>query len=138
MRNQLNFIKRVLYRLRQDYGRTISLVEVTGITTDYKTGEQTQTTMTYTINKVVKLTKKMSSFIRVGLALGIFNRGGSVDKTIMDFLFDAKVLPVGIEPNMREQYIICDSQRFNIISVARLEGDLGYLVSTEAIEGAEQ
>lgn len=138
MRNRLNFIKRVLYRLRHLYGVTASLVEVSNITTNYETGVQEITTTTHTINKIIKLPRQTSSFARTLATLGILNRGGESDKTVTDFIIDARILPSGVVPSLREQYIIVNEQRFNIKSVEELDDNLGYWLQTEAYEGMEQ
>jgi hypothetical protein len=137
MRNNLNFIKRVLYKLRQDYGLPATLVQIENIAVDYKTGTQGQTKTTYELKRIVKLPGHMSSFNRIGMALGIFNRGGESDRTITEYVIDAMSLPIGVVPDMRNNYLIIDSKRYNITKVIALDNQLGYLVMTEATEGAE-
>lgn len=138
MRNNLNFMRRVLYKLRQDFGRPVTLVQVGDITVNYKTGAQEQTKITYVLPKVVRLQRQTSSFARIGMALGIFNRGGETDKTFTDFIIDAAILPDGVVPDLRGNYLIVESKRYNILKVVELDSQLGYLVTTEAYEGSEQ
>lgn len=137
MRNNLNVTKRVLYRLRQDYGMPVTLVQVDDITADYKTGTQVKSTTTYTLKKVVRLPRNLSSFFRLGAALGVFNRGGEVDRTVAEYIIDAATLPSGVVIDLRKHYLIVEGQRFNILKVTELDYRLGYLLTTEAVEGSE-
>jgi hypothetical protein len=130
-------MKKTLYRLRQAFGRQATLIQITNISTDYGTGEQTQTSNSYNISKLIKLPRKTSNLGTLRAALGIFNRGGGTDHTVTEFIFDAANLPRGIVPDIKNNYILIDNKRFNIQTVEELEGGVGYLVTAEAIEGAE-
>ena len=130
-------MKKTLYKLRQAYGRPATLVQITNISTDYETGQQLQTTLTFDISKLIKLPKKISNLGTLRAALGIFNRGGGTDHIVTEFIFDAANVPNGIVPDVKNNYILVDNERFNIQTVEKLEGGIGYLVTAEAIEGAE-
>ena len=138
MRNKLDFIKRVLYRLRHTFGLTVSLVEITNSSVNYLTGEQELIKATYEIPKVIRLPRNTSSFMRLKMALGIFNRGGESDRTVTDFIIDAATLPIGIVPDLRKNYLLVNGQRFNIKRITELDNQYGYLVQAEAFEGMEQ
>jgi len=138
MRNNLNYIKRVLYKLRQDFGKPATLIQIGDITVDYKTGLQTSSNVSYELTRIVRLPRNTTSFARIGMALGIFNRGGESDRTTADYIIDAAILPQDVIPDIRQNYLIIEGKRYNIIKVAELDNRLGYLVTTEAIEGAEQ
>lgn len=132
MRNNLNFIKRTLYKLRHDFGLAVTLVHITDLQVNYKTGAQDQAVTEYTLKKVVRLPRNTSSFFRIGQALGIFNRGGETDRTITEFIVDKPTLPPNLVPTIRDCYIMCNERRYNILRITELDNQLGYLLTTEA------
>ena len=120
------------------YGRPATYKKITDISVDYKTGEQAESETTYNLSKVIRLPRKTSSFTRLLGQLGIFNRGGETDKTYTEFILDARILPSGFVPEVRNDYLLVNDKRYNVEEIEELDGQLGYFLMTEAHEGAEQ
>lgn len=135
MRNKLRFIKRVLYKLRQDYGLPVTYVVLGDPTIDYETGEQTIPETSYSISKMIKLPQRLSSFGKE--VSSPFNYGGQSDRTKTRFVLEEREVPSGLTPDNRNQYILVDGSRFDVIEIVKLEDNSGYLIFTEAYEGAE-
>jgi len=133
----MQFTKRVLYRLSQRHGRTITYVKPGDAVINYQTGTQSQTTTDYTLKKVLRFSRTSSSFARLAAALGIFNRGGEIDRTITSFIIVAARMPSGLVLE-KGDYILLGNQRFDVKRITELDGQEGYHLVTEALEGAEQ
>lgn len=109
----------------------VVLVHIDNIQVDYKTGVQTVSTTTYTIKRALRLPRHISNYAKLRIALGIM---GQTERTIEEFIIDK--MPVTV--NLKSDYLIVEGKRFNIIKIVELENGLGWHLSTEAYEEAEQ
>jgi hypothetical protein len=134
--NQLQFIRRVLYRLKRRYGATADYYRISANTVDESTGLSTQTRTKYTIKRVIRLPVRLIRDNEYQTSFLTANRnfiyGATYDKDIQVFVIDAK--DITITPS-HDDYIIVGDSRFNVKEVEKLDYNLGYTVIAEAIEG---
>lgn len=132
-----NFIKRVLYRLRQHYGLSLEYTRLGDPTVNLETGAQEQVETTFTVAKAVRLPRKLFRDSNLGNILPQFRYGGTYDKQTRRVILEKSMLPLDFVPRNDTDYIVIDNSRWNVKEVAEIDQRLGYVILVEALEGAE-
>lgn len=137
--NQSRFMKRVVYKLRQSYGVNVDYYRVHSVNTDYTLGVSSNNIEKFTIKKVIRLPSK---FVRLFQddrthtpSDRNFSAGVWFDKKQRVFLLDSKMIPKGLTPEI-DDYLITDNERWDVKAIEILENNIGYMLTTEAVEGA--
>ena len=129
MQNNLRQIKVVLYKLKRNFGLSATLYKPVATTPNYRTGSNTATFTSLTINKVIALPETLKrEFVSLNGALpygGYFDAGSRV------FIIDSKDLTSAFVPDIN-YYLVFKSRHYDIKEVHVLENGAGYvLVTTE-------
>lgn len=132
-----NFIKRVLYRLRQSYGLSLTYTRLADPTVDLETGVQSQNETTFTVKKAIRLPRKLARDSNLGNILPQFRYGGTYDKQTRKIVIEKVMLPSDFIPRNDTDYVVINEERWNVIEVLEIDYQLGYVILVEALEGAE-
>lgn len=136
--NQLQFIKKVLYHLKQRYGAKIEYYHVTSNTTDDETGIGSILKLKFVIKRAIRLPDKRTRGFQYDLSFIAANKnftmGATYDRNARDFIISRSDLPKDFEPGI-EDYILMSNQRYNVKQLIELDFKQGYYISGEATEG---
>jgi hypothetical protein len=132
-----NFIKRVLYKLRQSYGMSLTYTRLGSPVVNLETGVQSQTETEYTIKKAIRLPRKLFRTNELGNIFPDFRYGGTYDKQTRKIVLEAAMLPAAFIPNIDIDVVTISSQRWVVKEVHEIDYQLGYVILVEALEGAE-
>jgi len=135
--NQLQFIRKVLYQLKQRYGIKVDYYRVTATTVDDETGAVSTTKTKFTIRKAIRLPDKRTRGFQYDLSFIAANKnftmGGTYDRDTRDFIIDRRDIPKEFEPAL-EDYILLNNERYNVKQVVELDEGQGYYLTAEATE----
>ena len=132
--NQLQFIRRVMYRMKRRYGAKIEYYRTGDLTVDETTGIATGSRTKLTLNKVVRL-PDVNIRETMPLPRGV-TREVRYDRSERDFVIDVKDLPSGFIPEV-EDYLIMDGRRYNVKEVVEWDFRQGYFITAFSTEGQE-
>jgi len=131
--NQLQFIRRTLYRLKHRYGAEAEFYVEGELVVDEEAGTATKARAKYKIRKVIRLPEDQERFDPRYLQFTSPN-GTTFDGSVRSFIVDGRDLS-GFEPNTAT-YLICNGQRYNIKAVEELDFNAGYMFVGKYTEGA--
>jgi hypothetical protein len=132
MSNRLQFISKVLYRLKRRYGEPLRIIWRESSTVNRETGEKTVTHDAFTVNRAIPLPSVIQrefSYDLAYIAAGKnFTYGGFFDTSVRRFIIDTKDLPVDFEISVG-QYFVFDGQRYDVKQVERFEDARAFFVT---------
>jgi len=110
-------MRRILYRLKRQYGYRMWLYKVETDSNNVQTGEITRTYEVYEIRKGIvlpkRLTRKFAYDLTYLAANKNFQYGAYYDLGIRDIIIETKDLPNNLQPDLR-WHIIFDHKRFEL------------------------
>lgn len=131
--NRLDFIRRVLYRLKRRYGEAMDIVERVSDTVDRATGAKTIEKRTIRVNRVVILPAVITKEFQYDLTFIATNKnftyGGLYDTTTRRFIFDRKDLKGWVITT--DQYFLFKGVRYDCKIVTELEDSSCYDVTAK-------
>jgi hypothetical protein len=134
--NRLRFIRKVLYRLKRQYGNAVEYYRSNVTSVDELLGTATRTKIRIDIKRVVRLPdERMREFVKLNVNQG-YTRSGGYDLSTRDFLMDSKDLPAGFRPE-QEDYFIIDLTRYNVDEVIDLDEGLGYWIKARSVDSGQ-
>jgi hypothetical protein len=138
--NQLNYIRRLLYRLKRRYGRSVTFYRTNEAITDTLTGSQIKVVTKFTVKRIVKLPNKKNRTFDYDLSYIAANKnftyGATYDLNSRQFLVDARDLPDGYIPQPDDR-MIENNRRYQIKESVELDEFQGYLIVGDFVEGDE-
>lgn len=140
VRNRLRFIRRVLYRMKRNYGLPISLYTSTPGALNLETGA---TSMEYTKVDIKRAIVQPARYHRDFVydlayisANKDFTTGGFFDTSDRRVIIDASDLPASWEIDLN-QFVIFDGRRFDIKSFYEFEEGMGYILVIRELKGQD-
>lgn len=138
MDNTLVFVKQLLYNLKKDYGFSLDIYRVVTSSVDVTTGVKTVQREKHRIRRAVVLpailARKFSYDLSYIAANKNFTYGGFYDTNTRIFIVDQVDLPKGF--NLTEDdYVVYDTQRYEIRQFEALEHRQGYLITAKQTVG---
>lgn len=140
MANNLNFQKRVLYKLKQEYGDAVDLYIESITSANYTTGSKNTTRTKYAIKRAIVAPFKMftqgiysPAYIKEAKE---FTYGAYQDQDIKTVVIDVSDLPKNIEITP-QNYLIIKNLRYEIANVVKMENNLGYILIVKRLTGTE-
>jgi len=137
-RKQTRFIRRAIYRLKRDFGFTVTLHKITNVALNLETGTKTRTTQFKKIQRAIILPARMFrsfvydlSFIA---AAKNFTSGGFFDpdeKVIIIDWQDVRDFTIDVD-----DYVVYDSKQFQVVSIRAFEFDTAFFLRVRAVVGA--
>lgn len=129
MGQSLSDIKRVLYRLKRQYGVEVKLVQIELGEVNFRQGNRATNTPTITtIRKGILLPKMLNSTFYQDIAYLAANKnftsGGFVDSNIRTLIIDNRNLPNNYERN-KQDYFLVKTQKYSISKSDTTVEDLG-------------
>lgn len=138
--NVLRQITVILYRLKRQFGLSVTYYQYSSQTNDVETGEITRSYNTFIVKRAPVLPDNLDMNFVYDLtyiaANNNFVQGGFFGRHVRTLILDAKDLPKDFIPNQND-HVEFDEQRFEIIKITHLEKRKGYLLRVEAIDSAE-
>lgn len=138
--NEIRTVRRLLYKLKREYGKSITLYVQGETGVDLTRGTRTITRTPYYIQRapVVSLKYFSQGFYSPAYlkSAKLFAFGGYQEMEFKNFIIDAADIPAGFEitPDM---YIAFEHSRFEIANVESLEHRLGYVITGKRLVGVE-
>lgn len=138
--NVLRQITVILYRLKRQYGLTVTYYQFDSQTNDVETGEISRTYNEFTIKRAPVLPDNLDRSFVYDLTFIAANNnfvgGGFFDRNIRTMIIDAKDLPKGFKPNSND-HVEFDDERYEILKITHLEQRKGYLLRLQALSNSE-
>lgn len=126
--NQLQFIRLAFYRLKRQYGRSVTITRRTSGQRDLETGVAAVSESTYTISKAIKMPELSSSSVEFGAVFRHFRFGAEVTLGSSQYAIDKKDL---VFVPMIGDALIDSGVEYAVKDVTDLEG-FGYIITAEA------
>jgi len=141
-RRYRRMIRQVLYGLKRQYGADIAVYKLLDADTDYTTGLKTIHKLSEELEAVViptKIAREAIQSISQISANKAMVYGGTFDGLSKTFIIDARDLPDDWTIT-NDDWIVYNSQRFEIKTIVRLDYHAGWIIDAKAIVGqhAEQ
>ena len=118
--NVLRQIKPIVYRLKRNYGVTVTLVRLSNLQDSIQTGKMSQTKQEITIRRaIVGPALELRDFVydlSYIAANKNFTFGGFFDADTRIMIIDSKDLPKGFEPTM-DDYVIYEDRPYQFKEV---------------------
>lgn len=138
--NVLRQITVILYKLKRQYGLTVTYYQFTGQTHNVETGDISRTYTTYTVRRAPVLPDNLDRSFVYDLTFIAANNnfvGGALfDRHLRKVIIDAKDLPKDFIPTLQD-HVEFDGNRFEIKTISHLEKRKGYFLGVEAIDSSE-
>lgn len=137
--NQLIFIKRNLYRLRQDYGKAIDIYSKMSIL-NYETGKQVVTRNKIHVKKAIVLPtadslRGRSTFERAFLQTPVISSAfETMDRKV---ILEYRDLPKGFTVALDDYVIIDQRTRYQIKAISDYEFDTAIILTLKEAKGVE-
>lgn len=138
----LYFIRRVLYKLKKNYGFPISLYKILESQNDPQTGRKDRKRAVYDIRKAVILTpsdlKRTFNHDRAFAAAvtSRFSYGGFYDIEALYIMIDCRDLPRDFLIELQD-FFIYNHKRYNIDDCQKIEPGLAYIIKSRELRGSE-
>jgi hypothetical protein len=136
MQNVLRQIKKVIYRLKRQYGVEVIIKTPTSRSTDYDTGVMTSTYTEYTIKRAVLLPTEILRKFVYDLSFIAANKnftyGGMFDLSTKVMLIDEKDLADGYTPTIKDSAII-RNRKYNFSKIIPTEELYSYMIVMKEI-----
>lgn len=131
----LSFIKNVIYQLKKEYGKYITIYKNTSNTVDFDTGIKNTVVTFRRVKKAVLLPSNLiRTFVYKSGLDPDFKEGGFIDINDRIMLIDAKDLR-NFDLTM-DDYIVYSNKRWQVIKVTEFEDQAAYLVQLRVSEGS--
>lgn len=136
--NQLPFfLRRIMYRLKRDYGSPISIYHECSDTVDLETGIRTVKSRSWSLERAVCLPTSIHRNSIFSAALKPeFQYGQTVQLGDKTLLIDRTDLPQNLRLGTENWYIIIDYKRYEISRIDEYEGNTAYFVVLKELKGA--
>ncbi len=135
----VQFIRDILYKMKQDYGVPVKYGILEKNSIDPLTGLNTVSKRVYAIKKAIllptKLSRKFAQDIAYLAANKNFTYGALFDEKISIYMIDARDLPKSLVLNM-DNFLFSKHERYVIKTAEILEHDCGWLLTVETHVGA--
>lgn len=133
------FVRRVLYKLKRNYGYPLDLYKILLTQEDISTGKKTVHRARYHLHKAVILTpaelKRLYQYDMSYVAVNQrFSYGGFYDTEALFLIIDRIDLPRGLELTL-DDFAIYRHKRYNFDKVEPLEQDLAYMIKMRESKG---
>lgn len=133
--SQLQYIKDCIYHLKQEYGCSLEIYNITNSTRNLETGVKTITKTVYKIRRGILLPRKLDNeFLRI---LGATIHFDLLKNEQRQIILDASDYPSGYEPKINSDYILVDHIRFNILDVETYDHKLAVVFTVKKIVGEQ-
>lgn len=138
--SNLLFIRRVLYKLKRNYGFKVSLYKILESHEDAETGRKVRNRSVHEVRKAVILSatdlKRTFNHNRAFAAVvtSKFGYGGFYDTESLYIVIDARDLPRDL-PITLEDFIIYQHRRYGIDEAEEIQPGLGWILKTREIKG---
>lgn len=134
------FMRRALYSLKRQYGAAVTVVKLTDVTTDYKTGVKSVEKSIINVRRAVVLPEEIKRQVEQGIAHlsanKMFVSQAGFDTGQVTFIFDAKDLPVGFSWCL-DDHILVDGEDFKVTAIDEFEFDSGWIIKAIRVNGAD-
>ena len=138
--NVLRQISVILYRVKRQFGLSVTIYQYTSQTNNVETGEITRNYNVLTVRRAPVLPDRIDRSFVYDLtfiaANNNFVEGGLFDRKTRVLLFDAKDLPKDFVFN-NDDHIEFDDQRYEIKTIDALERKKGFLLRVSGITSSE-
>ena len=116
------FIRQNLYAMKRQQGIPVRVYKLHSVETDYQTGVKALQRTLHDIRRAIMLPKK------------IFHKETDLSKTV--FVFDAEDLPDGFQFDL-DDHVLVDGDYFKVTEIAVLNCDMGWVITTQCVKGAD-
>lgn len=140
MRNNLNEISKVLYRLKREFGLPVELFHPCGQTHNVRTGEIDRTYKTYKVRRAPVLPSTLKRHFVYDLSFIAANRnftaGGHFDESLRDIIIDSKDLPKDVVIDL-DWHVQFRNKRWEVIAIYKTEDDNSWMLSCKYLTNSE-
>lgn len=135
-RNQLGFLRNLIYGLKQTYGAPADFYQESDETVDFTTGVRSVTTQKWKVRRAVCLPTVTSAESLFPVELKrIWKRDAAVEAGTKVILVDRKDLPAGLRVETHGWYVVIDRRRYEVLKVEEFELQAAYLVTLKEMAG---
>lgn len=138
MSNQLDFIRRVVYSLKQRYGLPLTLYTTVDSVVDLETGVKSVTKTVYAVKRSIllpiEIVRKFAYDLSFVAANKNFTYGGFFDKGASTFILDRKDLPETYIFKLGD-YLTYGEKRYNIKNIGDYANKQAIVILAEYVEG---
>ena len=136
----LNFIRRILYKLKRNYGFELQLYKIVSTANNIESGKQYVSTAKYTIKKAIILTaaelKRQFQYDMSYVAANAkFSYGGFYDTESLYVIVDCRDIPRGFEITLND-FAIHNRKRYSFDKVDLLEHRLAIWIEMRQSKGS--
>jgi len=128
----------LLYRLKRNFGRPITVRDWISSLPDVTTGKQVQVYASYPIRRAIVMPYNRARDFIYDLTFVAANKnftyGAFFDRTISAIIIDKKDLPIQLA---QEDDIIIDTKRYQLMSIEETEGNTAYLIKAKALAAGD-
>ena len=136
-RNQLTFLRNLLYGLKQTYGAPADVYQDSDETLDFTSGVRSVTTQKWKIRRAICLPTVTSAESLFPAAIKqIWKRDAAVEAGTKVILVDRRDLPDGLHVETHGWYVVIDHRRYEVLKVEEFELRAAYLVTLKELAGA--
>lgn len=137
MNRLTSFMRRIMYRLKRDYGSPLDIYYESADSVDLTTGKRNVTKQRWHLRRAVNLPTSIYRDSVFSAALkSQFQYGQSVELGDKTVLIDRKDLPCGVELGTENWYMIIANRRYEVKRVEEYDPGLAYFVVLKELKGA--
>ena len=137
--NLIKFIRRNIYRMKREYGGSISVYILGAVSTDYETGVKTAAKTAHHIKRAVVLPSRISRDAVQSISLISANKkivqGGTYDVATRTFIIDRRDAP-DITAIGEDDWVVYDNKRYEIKWIDEFEQQTAWVIVARAVTGA--
>jgi len=138
--SNLREIRKIIYRLKRQYGLPVTIKRPDELTYDLKTGATVKTFTEYNLKKVPVLPTKLLRDFAYDLSYIAANKnftyGGYYDKDTRAIIIDKRDLPSGFFLTIND-YVVFDGNQYNVKEVKLAEHNQAVLAIIEGVKNVQ-
>lgn len=139
-KNNLRQIAVLLYKLKRNFGRKLTLRKFVSVTQDVTTGKQTQVFTSHAIRRAIVMPYSRARDFIYDLTFVAANKnftyGAFFDRASTAVIIDKADIPdLTIQP---EDDLVIDEVRYQIVNTDETEGNTAYLLKVKALRAADK
>ncbi|KKL98311.1 hypothetical protein LCGC14_1825680 [marine sediment metagenome] len=138
-RNKLNFIRKVIYRLKRSYGLPIDYYQLATHTMDPEDGDKVTTLIKTHIRRAVVLRARgFRSFVYDLAFISAnkdFTEGGYFDPEDRKVIIDTRDVAIGFSPQV-DDYFIFQSKKYEVKEIFDFEDNNAFIFLARRLRGA--
>lgn len=132
--NQLRFIQDTLYELKLNYGTQVTLIKVTNVSTEFRSGNLSSTQTEYKIRKAILLESGVVQVLLSSIITENSKYSGQILRDKKSIIVDKYDLPRDLTISQQDQFLL-HGQLYTVDSILKIDRRRGYLITLNHVVG---